>query len=232
MILSLCAIAVVILGGLALIDGAGVPSKETARTGTAGQALADSLVTSEPLTDSFSGIVGKMLAEYEGEAVIVIDPQARKVIGTTDATKAASLRDAAGGTGVKTFSLVPDADQTGRALTWSLETHGTYSGDEGGKDAVTALVSAQKPRRSVESLVSAILALTGREDTFPGGVLLVIDQANGKVEVNTGSASFASLSAALAAVAPSTTDMAAVELSADAGPEETNPPVFEGGATS
>lgn len=238
-IFSLCAIAALIIGGLALIDGAGVPSKENARTGTAGQTLADSLVTPEPLTDSFSGILGKMLAEYEGEAVIVIDPQTRRVVGTTDATKATAIKAAVNaGTG-KQYVLTPDANQTGKALAWTGAEGVNFetATDEWVKGALDGIWPAVKPRRSVESMVSAILGLVGKDLTgggdiaFENGTFIVIDQVNKSVTVQA-PADSAPLSAALAAVAPSTTDMAAVELSADAAGEESNPPVFEGGATS
>lgn len=238
-ILSLGIFAAVIFGGLALIDGTGVPSKDNARTGTAGQTLADSLVTPEPLTDSFSGIVGKMLAEYEGEAVIVIDPHTRKVVATTDSAKATALKAAVAAGSGRQITIVPDSGQSGKALAWTATSGASVGSDDAA--AATALTAAAKPRRSVESLVSGLIGWidkpTDPDDSgtaaFVNGAIIVVDQITGNVVVQVPAENArAGLSAALAAVAPSTTDMAAVELSADDGPSDTNPAIFEGGATS
>lgn len=231
-ILSLVAIAVVVFGGLALIDGVGTPSKDNARTGTAGQALADSLVTPQPLTDSFSGVVSKMLAEYEGEAVIVIDPMERRVVATTDPTKATAIKSAVALAAAKQSTITPVTGQEGRSLQWERTDGQDITGSN--QMFLDSLTEAVRPKRSVESLVSALIGGIGKPEILEYGAIIVVDQKTGSVVVNVPATENArqGLSDALAAVDPSTTDMAGVELSAEATEEETNPPIFEGGSTS
>ncbi len=135
------------------------------------------------------------------------------------------------------ITITPDSGQTGKSLAWTAVKGA--NGDPGMDDAAQALTVAAKPKRTVESLVAGLIGYIGKTtdgDTIAGphGVIIVVDQATGNVVVQTpgDDAAAAALSAALAAVAPGTTDMAAVELSAPAMQEETNPPVFEGGSTS
>ena len=243
-ILSLIVIAAAIFGTLALIDGTGTPSKVPSKCGTRSGPVVDPIVTPEPLGDTFGGLVGKLLEQYDDRAVIVIDPQTRRVIGTTDATKATALKAAAltGAAATDRTVITPDAGQTGRSLAWTAAYGANHADSFVENYAVGQLVTAVKPKRSVASLVSALLAKIGVEGTgedagsfcMPHGALVVVDQVNGQITLvaPTTDGAAEDASAALAAVAPGVTDMAAVELSANSSEPEANPPVFEGGATS
>ena len=162
------------------IDNAGVPSLMGATpTETTAAAVAASIVTPTPPASSFGQIVSDILAGIPEEAVVLVCPTARRVIAGSGAV-ASELSAAI--TGIyspagKNVVLEPDADQSGVTLTWN-KADGANATTEIKAIAAT-VTTAAKPKRSVSSVVSAILAASYAGD-LP---CLLIDQVNGNVTI-------------------------------------------------
>jgi hypothetical protein len=155
----------------------GVPSIVVAESTATGQALFASTVTPQPLTSNFGQLVREALDKCDEGVVCVINPVARKVTLATGANGSA-IGDAAMGSTASSCTVEPDAGQEGRSLTWTNTNPGDME-DASVNAAVAAAVAAAKPKRSVESLVNAILSqeFTGQPP------IIIVDQREGLVKV-------------------------------------------------
>jgi hypothetical protein len=205
-------------------DLTGLPSVVNAKSTATGIAIAEPIVTPAPLENSMNGVVRDLLDRFEGEAVIVVDPNTRKVYAATGAT-GTNLQDVVTGVvNVNMTNINPDAGQEGRSLMWTPVALELVTLTQAAQDAITAATAAAKPKRSVESLVAASL-----NGDFPEGEapLIVIDQVNGKVQVLEGES--VACAAALDAIVPAE-DQVVIEFDEPAETVEGEPLVFEGGA--
>lgn len=213
------------------LDQNGVPAVVPALTGEAADAIVAPLVTPAPLSSSFGAVAGAMLRGFSDPAVVVVDPIARRVSGTSNPALAAQLLALDG----NAATLTPDAGQTGRSLAWT-PAQGALNPDQWAplSPALAALTGASKPRYSVESLIQRLVALMTADNGMPYGAKIIVDQINGRVglllPLDAGDAE--AQSAQIAGIEAGTTDFSTVELSGGiseaAGPAR----IFEGGATS
>lgn len=154
----------------------GVPAVTAAGSADLGAAVTQTT----PGALSVSAIVANILSNYADGAVIVIDPHTGKVYASSDSTKAQALRDAAIAGTADVCHIVPDAAQTGRSLSFSIDE------DLIGLTGVNAIQTAVKPKFTVESLVNKLLSLQAEfEAATPanaGKQLIVIDQVNKSVD--------------------------------------------------
>lgn len=189
-----------------------------------GREKATALVTPTQEQWSFAALVDGLLSQLTNASGIVIDTVNRTVRFTDDSAKVTLLKNAVqnNGTG-KIAKYTPDAGQTGRSLTWSVEAvDGTL---DAGIDSHEALVNAAKPKKSVSSLVTGILTLKdadGNSVTPPK--LIMIDQV--AVDVT---AVEDNNTAAVAAVNITTGNSGLIELSEPTVDGEPTPLAFEGG---
>lgn len=209
------------------IDMNGEPEIVAAKTGTVGQQLAAEIVAPKLPVLTFSDCVRELLAKYEQPATIVIDTKQRRVYATTDPTKANQLKTHVASKAADTAELAPDPGQQGRALTWSGDASGLPNQT---RQNIAAAIAPAKPRRSVESLVSAILSAPYEsEDDVP---VVVVDQNTGLVWVSDVKEERAALEGLLNGVSPSA-DMVTLRIDGQAV-EVPNAPapklIFEGAA--
>jgi hypothetical protein len=200
----------------------GEVSMSSAETATNGGAIGAAITAATMAVKSFATVVGDLLAELASAAVIVVNPNTRKVTAATGG-QAAALIGVMDGNAMNSAQIVPDGNQTGRSLTWEASQSLSDLPSQM-VDAVNAAIQPAKPRRSVESLVSAILTA----EFGAVAPVIVIDQREGKVFVcepgNDPSAWDTALASAKAG------DQVSVEIS-DNSPESDAPKlVFEGGA--
>lgn len=220
-----------------MIDSTGVPSKVDALTGDSGEPIAAALTTPQPLTASFGGLAGKLLSGYTDPAVIVIDPTARRVIGTSDPTKASELTTIDG----PRVAIVPDNNQTGRSLAFHVGTsqEGTDASTNNVElyaalmTALNALVNPVKPKFTLESLIQALVRAMTADNGLPYGAKIVVDQTTGKVWLipSNSTTEANEQSGQIAAVEPGNSDMAAFTISGGTTDSGAPKRIFEGGST-
>ena len=181
----------------------------------------DTLISQIKSQVNFSTLLANALELNSDAQHVVIDLVDRKVYASDAAALTATAKGVAG---IKKFTLEPEAGQTGRSLTW--EKASMDVGFNATLDTeLQAAIAAVKPARSVQSMVSAVIAAANAVEVAPTGI--VIDQATGQVVV---------LHAANLVGADLADDVAAgdrgavIALSEPESGSET-PLVFEGGAT-
>lgn len=220
-----------------MIDPTGVPSKVDALTGDSGDPIAEALTTPQPLSATFGGLAGKLLAGYTDPATVVIDPTGRRVIGTSNPDKADELVAIDG----PRIALVPDVNQTGRSLAFHVGS--TQEGTDANANnvptyaalvaALNALVGASKPKFTVDSLIQALIRSMTADAGLPYGAKVVVDQANGKVWIipSNSSTEASEQTGQIAAVDPGASDMVSITITG--GNTDSGAPrrIFEGGAT-
>ena len=194
--------------------------------GTAGgRAAASAFLTPTPTEWGISSLIEGILGQLEAAAVIAIDLKTRKIYFTDDATKGAALRAAGvNADEANTMLYNPTTGQTGKTLVWE----GTATGDIAAMDVgdvMSDLYTPQPPRRSVASMVSAIISATGSQVGGQVPDVIVIDQINKHVVCNLGDKS-----AALAALSLNAGNSGVLTLSEPADGGAAAPLPFEGGA--
>lgn len=154
----------------------GKPTINAAGSAPLGAAIAETT----PNDISVTNVVGNVLSQFDDGALIIID-------ASTGIIRAASDVIVRGGmigsfTDPETLYLVPDADQTGRSLHFSAAAGNTLAGI-----SLADLTTAVKPKFTVESLVSRLLAkIQEREAAAPAlanKFFVVVDQVNKKVGI-------------------------------------------------
>lgn len=188
-------------------------------------ALGQAIAETTPNDIAVTNVVGNILANFNDGAMIVIDPHAGKVFAGSVPGVRTSLIDAI--IDKDPLYLTPDANQTGRSLAFSPAVGNTLAGID-----IADLHTAVKPKFTVESLVSRLLAkIQEREAAVPadaGLFFVVVDQVNKKVGiVKTGDEASRDDLAALALNAGE-----AVKITLTPAEEDSvsNPLPFEGGA--
>jgi hypothetical protein len=205
------------------ITTSGTPEIVAAESTETGTSLVAPIVTPEPLSNSFGGVVRGILDQTTEAALIIVDANTRKITSATGAAMAALIA-AVAASGGDACTLTPTPGQTGRSLEWGNDGEGDLNA--GGEAAVLAAVSAAKPKRSVESLVNSIVgAEYGDAETLP---VVLIDQASGYMKVYT-PATGAAVQTAIDAVA-NAGDRAQIELVEPQSDAVAGSQVFEGGA--
>jgi hypothetical protein len=163
------------------IDLNGEPQIVAGNSTNEGSAKLQPVITPKVPDMTFAQAVRNVMDKMTDAAVVVVDPVTRRVVGVStangrNALRAAALADVEADEYV---TLTPDNGQTGRSL--------AYTSAGGGAlpvaltDKVSGLVEAVKPKRTVESLASSLLA--GTYENVADIPLLVIDQENGNLKV-------------------------------------------------
>jgi hypothetical protein len=207
-------------------DTNGLVTIEGAKGTAGGRAVAAAFLTPTPTQWSFASLVENLLAQLENAAGIAIDTVARKVYFTDDLTQLQTLRGVAtnGDDGhIGIFS--PDPGQTGRSLTWALE-----SVDDGptNETELTALVASTPPKKTVSSLVSSILTAKDAEGNpiTPPKVIFIDQHAVNVITVDD------DRSTALAAATINAGNAGVLTLTEPTAEGEVAPLPFEGGEIS
>lgn len=209
---------------MAKIDLTGIPELVAAESTATGQALASDIVTPQPLSATLPSLVRSLLDRFADDAVVIIDPNSRKVTGASGGDGGNLGDSIAEIAGVAYTSLVPDVGQSGRSLMFSKDADGIVRADI--VAAINQQVDAVKPKKTVESLVASILSA----EFNPGEPLpvIVVDQVNGKVGIYL--APNAGDTQAGVDSVPNAGDRVQIALSEPAIPADQQPSVFEGGA--
>lgn len=177
----------------------------------------------DPPQVSFGNIVDNILRGADNPMSIVIDTANRKIYADMEDAYQDNIATAGGA--LKSVTLTPDANQTGRSLEWTCgaAANGFTSAY---RDDIAGTVAAVKQSRSVASLVNAILAVTPEtgEDPF-----IVVDQTAGEVKVIV-AANRAAVVTALNAEPNPAAEAIKISLSEPAA-GGVEPLIFEGGAT-
>ena len=202
------------------IDQNGIPSVSATESTTTGQALGKTVTEGETPSATFGSLVNDMLAEFAGAAVIVIDPNTRSIYGASGAA-GEGLASVVGSDPGISSDISPSSGQTGKSLEWEQTTNPSMPAEV--KAAINAAVEAAKPKRSVSSLVTALLS-GAFVDKAP---CIMVDQANGYVRV-TNPTTAGSLTTSLDALA-NAGDRVKITLAEPAAPGEPEKYVFEGG---
>lgn len=211
------------------MDNNGIPAVVTGKAAFA-DADVQSLVTQVTTpARSVGEVVTSLLEGSANELIAVITPDARKVFAfSEDEIDTATVTDELDVD--KQVVLRPVTGQTGRSLVWEQA-----SADVGfnatTKAMLDALYAPVTPKRSVESLVAAILAAIDEETAEADVPTFLIDQGTGLVIVGKPSDRATLMSDASSAVGGATNG---VELTlAEPPPEDEGPDplIFEGGST-
>lgn len=230
MFLTLMAVVAVI--GLAAafmgtVDQTGLVTIEPAKGTAEGRAAIEAVIVPTPAQFSFGALTRASLDALDSAAVVAVDVTNRKVYFTDDDTKGSAILTAAKeSNNAAAVLLVPDSGQSGRSLTWTAVNGELGQVGNSFLTAVQGLVSAAKPRISVESLVTK---LVGVQDENGGALtpsLVVVDQRTGAVwaiqQDNGGLA-------AIAALTLNAGNSGQLTLSEPSADPATSPLVFEGG---
>ena len=204
-----------------MIEQNGIPSIVTAATTADGTTVGEAVVVPAIPAATFGSLVNDLLDQLDAKAVIIVDPNERRVWARSDTPSA--LVDGADDV-AHSVLLAPDPLQTGKSLTYT-------AGDTTGFDAKTvaaiaAAIGSQKPKRSVQSLVSTLLS----QDLPTPAPVIIIDQVAETVTVCEPT-SASSVNTGLEAVVKTDSDQVCIELSAS-GKSTADPLIFEGGPTS
>lgn len=174
---------------------------------------------------SFAALIDGMLRETDEPLGILIDPTTRNII----AADVDNLHTQILAGNLKVQTITPEANQTGRSLTWSETARDTGFPAAVG-DAAKALVDPQRPLRSVSSLAAAILNSIPT-DTAAGNVpFVLVDQRSGTVKLITTDNRTGSESAIEAEPEQGTNAGVHVQIAEPADDGEATPLVFEGGS--
>jgi hypothetical protein len=206
------------------IDSNGVPTlNNITNVETEGQ---NTLLGVESPQVSFGNMVERLLAELTEAGQVYVDVTNRKIYAAEGSGIGGVITDLADGD--HQHLIAPDSSQSGRSLTWTKGTPGASTDNEL-VDYIDSTITAAKPRRSVGSLVNAILASVPDENLIYGPKGILVDQVNGNLLVIGRSGS-----------APGTNDLVeavegadkgvTVEFSEPADTGSSNPLKFEGGA--
>lgn len=143
-------------------------------------ALGQAIAETTPNDIAVTNVVGNILANFNDAAMVIIDPHAGRICAASSPAVRTALIDAF--VDKQPLYLTPDANQTGRSLTFSPAPGNTLAGID-----IEDLHSAVKPKFTVESLVSRLLAkIQEREAAVPadaGQFYVVVDQVNKKVGI-------------------------------------------------
>lgn len=165
---------------MAKIDQNGVPSVVAAETTESGQTIGAAVLETTTPVKTFGGLASDLLEQFDNEAAVIIDPNTRSIFGASGAAGAGMVAAALGVADVEIGEITPDAGQTGKSLAYTKTN--IVDLNEANQAAIGVAIDAAKPKRTLQSLVSAILgadALDG-EEVLP---VIVVDQANGKVQI-------------------------------------------------
>lgn len=209
---------------MAKIDLTGIPELVAAKSTATGQALASDIVTPQPLSATLASLVRSLLDKFADDAVVVIDPNTRKVTGASGGDGGNLFDSVAEIAGAEMTTLVPEVGQSGRSLAFSRDADNITRADINA--ALDLQVDAVKPKKTVESLVASVLS----QDFTPGAPLpvVVVDQLNGRVAVfNIPNANDAQTGVD---GVPNAGDRVQIALSEPSVPADQQPSVFEGGA--
>lgn len=180
---------------------------------------------SEPSQVSISSLIDDMLRLSEEAVSVYIDPARRKVASAAGASPPFGGISAV--SGIKKMVFTPEADQTGRSLTWEVDS--TESGfDASLAAALEAATDPVKPKKTAASLVSALYGVV------PDGVdtpVIVVSQLDGTVTVYWKAGLAAATASIDVDVSGENPGAAAVTLSEPTGGSAAEALVFEGGAT-
>lgn len=211
----------------------GIPSVITGSTSASALALAGNVVNPDPSTSNAGTILRRALDGLEGNLYLVMDTKNKRIYATESATMRTNLGtklndSASSGGATNALAITPDAGQEGRSLTWTSSTKkGTPNATK--KSLADALIASQKPARTVESLVNAILSSVVL-DTDAQPQFIAVDQVNKEVVLYEPT-NATTLSAALAALVPTAnTNTFAVQVTPEADATTPADKPFEGGA--
>lgn len=203
-----------------MIDQNGIPSIDGSHSTASGTAIGIAVIIPAVTSATFGSMVNDLLATIDDKVVIVVDPNTRKV--WTRSVTPGALSTACDDGAVKTVVLTPDSGQTGKSLMFSK---GSTTGvDATLVAAIDASIGAQKPKRSVQSLVSNLLGQT--LPTVPP--VIEIDQVNEVVKVHQLETA-TDIDDFLKVLTTTDTDQVAIQFTEPAS-HTSNPLVFEGGA--
>ena len=211
---------------MAKLDQNGIPALVTAESTESGQTIGATIIATTTPQKTFGALASELLDQFSAEAVIVIDPNTRKVTAASAAAGIALASAVENVINTQKGTLTPDANQTGKSLTYSAELDSMESGTE---LAVEAAVDSAKPKRTIQSLVSSLLGSEALEDADPKPVI-VVNQNTGVVKLYDSSGA-ANIGAAIDNLA-NAGDRVQIELTEATVEGEPEPLVFEGGATS
>lgn len=175
---------------------------------------------------SISELIASILAESGNDMIIVVDPVTRKLYAAdTDDYSSEVLATQSGSTKAKV--LVPESGQSGRSLTWEEDS-------DSGLDATLSseiddIISAARPARTVENLVSASLNAIPDDTSVANMPFVWVDQDSGQVVIVKATDRTTAV-AALNTVTPASNGFRATL--AEPVESEVVPLVFEGGPTS
>ena len=211
---------------MAKLDQNGLPVLVTAESTESGQTIGATIIATTTPQKTFGALASELLDQFSAEAVIVIDPNTRKVTAASAAAGIALAAAVAGVANTQTGDLTPDAGQTGKSLTYTSDIADLTDEVQA---AVSAAVDSAKPKRTIQSLVSALL---GADEVGELAVkpVLVVNQNTGEVRVYDSSGA-ANIGKAIDALA-NAGDRVQIELTEVTAEGEPEPLVFEGGATS
>jgi hypothetical protein len=208
------------------IDQNGIPAVVEDESTTTGQAIGAAVVVPPIPSATYGSLVTDLLTEFDDAATIVIDPNSRAIYAASGAA-GTGLRTAISGAAENEASIIPGVGQTGKSLAWE-EVSGLDDLPPSFKAAVDTQITATKPLRTVQSLISNMLADTGLLSADPKPVIAV-DQTGGKVwifEMTTGAEAETVLDALANAG-----DRVKITLSEPEVPGSPSMPIFEGGST-
>lgn len=144
------------------------------------QALGQAVSETTPNVISVTNVIGNAMAQFNDAAFMVYHPHTGKFYASSGASQRAGLSVAI--VDPENLYLDPDDGQTGRSLAFSATAGNTLAGI-----SITDLVTAVKPKFTVESLVARLLAkIQEREAASPaeaGKFFIVVDQVNKRVGI-------------------------------------------------
>ena len=154
------------------INSSGVPSNVSTAGLTADLANAVTPIeTPQPNNTSFGQVIADLMLGLSDEALVVLDPNRRKVYCATNSQDALRTKFNDAHAAAKRSVLTPDNGQTGTALTFTAANGGSVAASV---SAIAEILTAPvKPKRSVSSIVAAVLAQAYDEGKAP---VVVIDQ--------------------------------------------------------
>lgn len=165
-------------------DQTGEISILAAKTSSTPEAVAYSEAIAAPAVPqaTISQVITDLLAQFPVALKAVIDLKNRRVFAASDTEGTALQTLATSGAGLKTLILAPDTGQTGTSLVWSEYGSTTLTDADG--VAALATIEAAKPKMSVGSLVSKMIAAASvTEDWDVEKTLIIVDQVAKRVAI-------------------------------------------------
>lgn len=210
------------------MDNNGIPTIVTGHGDFASVETQNQIRSIETPQVTMGALAESILAANPENALVVVDPVKRKIYGFNhNVIEGPATRTEYA---AKSLILGPVAGQTGRSLEWEMKS--MDSGFPGLVEAlVDSLLASAKPKRSVESLVSAILAAIPDETADADVPIVVINQETGTVKLCVPT-DRSSVIGGLESAVGSATDAAILTLTEPAPEDEgPDPLIFEGGST-